>query len=180
MVEQMYNDQIIAEYLLGSLSEEEIERFDEMSFIDDEFAERLRAVENDLVDAYAKGELSGNKLERFKSFYLASPVRREKVRFAEAFQSAASASVVVDDKNRQRAFPARSDKKSSLWRRFFEIPSLQWGLVAAALMLLRQDGGNVLLVRPVVDHLVAVDTPRDAAKDAATRHAVVSSSAPPR
>jgi hypothetical protein len=140
VVEQTYNDQIIAEYLLGSLSEEETERLDEMSFTDDEFAERLRAVENDLVDAYARGELSGSKLERFQSFYLASPTRREKVRFAEAFQMTASQSIVVDERDRQRALPDRSVKESGRWRRFFAMPSLQWGLAAAALMLLAAGG----------------------------------------
>jgi hypothetical protein len=40
-----------------------------------------------LVDAYVNGELSGDTLERFRSVYLSSPVRREKVRFAEALRT---------------------------------------------------------------------------------------------
>jgi len=139
--EQTYNDQLIAEYLLGSLAEEKTERFDELSFTDDEFAERLRAVENDLVDAYARGELSGNKLERFKSFYLASPVRREKVRFAQVFQTSAAPAIVADQKI--RAFPDRfvADRFDSR-RRFFAFPgrTLQWGLAAAASLLLAVGG----------------------------------------
>src|SRR5215475_4287740 len=52
MEKQAYNEELIVQYLLGSLPEEETERFDELCFVDDEFAEKLSAVENDLVDKY--------------------------------------------------------------------------------------------------------------------------------
>ena len=71
MNKQAYNDQSIIQYLLGSLPEAEAERFDELSFTDDEFAEELKAAEKELVDAYARGELAGAALEQFKSYYLA-------------------------------------------------------------------------------------------------------------
>src|SRR5215471_6935099 len=74
---------MMIEYLLGSLPEKEAERLDELSITDDAFVSRLNDVENDLVDAYVRGELSGEIRERFRSFYLASPKRRAKVRFAE-------------------------------------------------------------------------------------------------
>src|SRR5215475_4220397 len=86
MEKQAYNEELIVQYLLGSLPEEETERFDELCFVDDEFAERLSAVENDLVDTYVRGELSSRNLKRFDSHYLASPRRREKIRIARAFQ----------------------------------------------------------------------------------------------
>jgi hypothetical protein len=82
---ETYNDQVIIQYLLGYLPEEETERVEELCFIDEEFAVRLSAVENDLVDAYVRGKLSGEKLERFDSYYLASPKRRKKVKTARAF-----------------------------------------------------------------------------------------------
>jgi len=73
-------------YLLGSLPEDEAERFDELSVADEDFAWRLRIAENDLVDAYVRGELSGETLERFETHYLSSAKRREKVRFAGALR----------------------------------------------------------------------------------------------
>lgn len=79
-----YDDQLVVQYLLGSVSGEDAARLDELSIANDEFAEHLRAVEDDLVDAFVRGELSGNSLDRFQSHYLASPHRREKVRFAES------------------------------------------------------------------------------------------------
>ena len=86
MEKQIYNEELIVQYLLGSLPEAETERFDELCFVDDEFAERLSAIENDLVDTYVRGELSSRNLKRFDSHYLASPRRREKIRIARAFQ----------------------------------------------------------------------------------------------
>src|SRR5262245_23470327 len=95
MEKQIYSDELIAQYLLGSLSEAETERFDELSFVDDEFVVRLGSVENDLVDTYVRGELSGQKLERFDAYYLASPIRQEKVKTARAFQSNVSKAVAA-------------------------------------------------------------------------------------
>jgi len=119
---QVFDDQVLIRYLLGALTEAETERLDELSIADDEFASRLKAVENDLVDAYAKGELSGETLERFSSFYLASENRREKVRFAETFQ------VLTD-----RAASA-SPKRAPAARRPWFV--LGWGFATAACLLL--------------------------------------------
>lgn len=81
-----YNNQNITNYLLGCLPEGETEYFDELSFTDDDFANALKAAENDLIDAYIHEELAGETLEKFESYYLASPLRREKVDFARNLQ----------------------------------------------------------------------------------------------
>src|SRR2546427_5799203 len=82
---QPHGEQLIVRYLLGHLPDEEAEQLDELGITDDSFVARVRAVENDLVDAYARGELSGDTLAQFESSYLSSPSRREKGRFAKAF-----------------------------------------------------------------------------------------------
>ena len=87
MTTETYSVQTIRDYLLGQLPEAETERLDELSITDDECAERIRAVEHDLVDAFARGELHGAVLEQFRSSYLTNPRRREATRFAEALQS---------------------------------------------------------------------------------------------
>ena len=74
------DDDAIIQYLLGRLPDKEAERLDELSITDDDFALRLNAAEYDLVDAYVRGELSGDTQQRFRSFYLSSPKRREKLR----------------------------------------------------------------------------------------------------
>ena len=55
----------------------------------------MRDVENDLVDAYVRGTLDADTRTRFESFYMSSPRRRAKVRFARAF--------LPDDRHRCRA-----------------------------------------------------------------------------
>jgi hypothetical protein len=79
-----YDNQTLHAYLLGRLPEEDVERLDEMTFTDPDFAEELTAAEKDLIDAYVNGELNGEDLLNFESYYLATPLRRKKVTFARA------------------------------------------------------------------------------------------------
>ena len=72
-------DQHLIAYLVGRLPPGEVERVDELSIVDDAVAERLRAVEDDLVDAYVVGALDESLVVDFESVYLASALRREKV-----------------------------------------------------------------------------------------------------
>ena len=99
------SDQQLARYLLGLVREEEAERLDEASVADDEVASRLRVVENDLVDAYASGSLTGEMLEGFETHYLASPRRRENVTFARGFARAVSRAAPEDTENRGLSIP---------------------------------------------------------------------------
>jgi len=78
-------DQPLVQFLLGLLPDEEAQRLDEASIVDDVFSARLRAAEDDLVDAYVKGTLADDMRVRFESAYLASPLRRERVAFAVRF-----------------------------------------------------------------------------------------------
>lgn len=95
MTRRPIDEQLITDFLLGNLPEEEIEQLDEMSLADDDFANRLQVVENDLVDAYVKGELSGTTLAQFKSNYLRSSKRQEKVAFAETLQKITKRSTIA-------------------------------------------------------------------------------------
>lgn len=130
-------------YLLGALSETEGERLDELSLTDDEFAGRLGAVENDLVDAYVRGELAGDALQRFDTCYLASPMRREKVALARTFLRFAGTKAAAEIKARQAAAPLLSETKKkpspAAPRLSAFTPrrrALQWGMAAAALLML--------------------------------------------
>lgn len=97
------DEQMIVKYLLGSLSEKESEQLDEMSVTNEDFAERLEDAENDLVDAYVRGELSADTIARFKSHYLNSARRRHKVTFAETFRDMLIAQPAQIETNRRRA-----------------------------------------------------------------------------
>jgi hypothetical protein len=140
MSEVSYNDQGIADYLLGSLPSAEAERYDELSVSDDEFAAALNAGEKDLVDAYVHGELAEPALERFKSHYLASRLRHEKVVFAQAFQVFAerdAANVRINDAS--DTAPKRG-WFAALSKFLGPKPLLQWGLAVAILVLLFAGG----------------------------------------
>src|SRR5579885_901266 len=87
MSKQLDDTRTLTRYLLGSLPAAEAERLDELSVTDEEVAEALRSVENDLVDAYVHGELDEAARAQFKTHYLASPLRRERVAFAQDFKA---------------------------------------------------------------------------------------------
>jgi hypothetical protein len=147
-----HDEQRILEYLLGALPPGETERLDELSVTDDEFAERLQAVEYDLIDAYVRGELTGEMLGRFQSSYLASPKRRERVHLAQSLHKAA----------KQTALPIHRG-----WRRFLTPPprpALQWGLAAAAAVLVTVAGWLAVENRRLQDQTDAVLAERRSAE----------------
>ena len=139
MNEPKYNNQSLNEYLLGSLPEAEAERFDELSFTDENFADALKSAEQDLVDAYIHDELNGATLEKFKTHYLASPLRREKVEFSRAFQSYAGKNIAgkpSEIKTFAAAEPKRNlrDFFSNIFA--FSRPATAFGAAFAALALI--------------------------------------------
>jgi hypothetical protein len=139
--EAIPDDPQLVDYLLGLLPEEETERIDEQSIVDDEVAARLRCVENDLVDAYVSGTLEGAILARFESYYLASPRRREKVQFARRLLRAidripasggAVAHASVSSGEPLPCLGERPEKQARVSAR----SRFAWSLVAAAMLLL--------------------------------------------
>ncbi len=91
------DDEELIRYVLGLLPDEATERLDEASIADDELAARLHSVETDLVDSYVRGQLVGSTLDRFESYYLMSPRRRESVRGATRFVRALDRAVPRDE-----------------------------------------------------------------------------------
>lgn len=91
------DEKLIARYLLGDLTEPEGEAFERRYFADSELFRQISAVEDDLVDAYARGQLGGDDLRRFKKEYLSTDAGRRKVALAHAVvrgvDEAAAASV---------------------------------------------------------------------------------------
>ena len=144
-------NQVITQYLLGSLPEVETERLDELSVTSQEFAASLSATENDLIDSYVQGELSGTLLAQFESHYLASQVRRARVEFAKAFQVFARKHTVVEVSSiRGQADLDRKRKGGWLSTPGIfgeQYPALQWGLALATVIFIA--AGAFLLVQNV-------------------------------
>lgn len=140
MSKRIYTNHDLNQYLLGALPEAEAESFDELSFAEEEFVDALSAVEKDLVDAYVQGDLADPELERFKSYYLASPLRREKVKFAQAFKVMTDRKAVAPVEV-EAAAKSPTRRTASRWFSALNIfavghPALQWGFVAVALVLM--------------------------------------------
>jgi hypothetical protein len=130
MSDPIYDQHLLNQYLLGLLPEVETERFDELSIADDQFAARLQAAENDLVDAFVGNQLPKEMLEPFRKHYLASTVRREKVKFAMALYEANEAPA-------RQVPPIRHETPAGNWlSRAFAIPRFKFGFAVAALVLL--------------------------------------------
>ena len=142
MKRNTYSNEVITRYLVGALASDETERLDELSLTDDEFAERLQSVENDLVDEYVRGELQGNLLERFESSYLASPTNREKVKFAESLQRTVDRRAGAEGaKNAEQSVTHDSavsrGYRSSWWKGTFALPkTVLWPAMAVTAFLL--------------------------------------------
>src|SRR5689334_15645816 len=124
----IYDDALLTRYLLGELPAEQAEKLDELIIVDEEFAWRLRAAEDDLMDAYVRGTLADEELKKFLASYLSSPERRHKVEFAAA---------LLELGTRSATQAARSAAKSSPWRSLFgqSRPLFQWAMAGAALLL---------------------------------------------
>src|SRR5436309_16124107 len=74
---------MITAYLLGELSDAEQEEMEVRYFTDDALFEQLLAIEDDLIDRYARGQITASERQRFERHFMKSPARRKLVRFAD-------------------------------------------------------------------------------------------------
>jgi hypothetical protein len=118
----------LVRYLMDLLPEDEAERLDLASIVDDDVASRLCLVESDLVDDYVTGTLTGATLEQFETHYLSSSRRRDNVKLAARFLSAVER-VAADTDTRARAARVRG-----AWR------------LAAAVLVIAAGGAFVLQI----------------------------------
>ena len=74
----------ITRYLLEDVTPSEQEEIERRYFSDPEYLALVEAVEDDLIDAYARRDLSRADRERFERYFLRTRTRRERVKMAEA------------------------------------------------------------------------------------------------
>jgi hypothetical protein len=75
----------IRDYLLGSLPEERREKIEQQFLSDDDFHLEVEIVEEELFDDYLLNKLPEPDHRRFEVYFLASPLRRQRLQFARAF-----------------------------------------------------------------------------------------------
>lgn len=136
------NTEKAVQYLFGELDQAERDTLEDRIFSEDEFGIFLSAVEKDLIDDYARGEMDSALRQRFERNYLTSPSRREKVRVAEILQKEVFAEKEIF------APVVVTEAKPSLWQtlaEFFRVPNLALAGGLAAILLFVLLGGWILL-----------------------------------
>jgi CHAT domain-containing protein len=75
----------LRQYLLGQLDDDRREEIEKDLLAKDEMFEELLIVENEVIDEYVNGKLSAVERTAVEAHFLATPERREKLRFGRAF-----------------------------------------------------------------------------------------------
>jgi hypothetical protein len=140
------NEELVKRFLLGNVSEPERAQIEDRFLEKDDSYQELLIVEDDLIDAYVRGQLPATERALFEQRYLIYPSRRERVEFARTlFDSVSGKAAAV--------VPAREpDRSHSWWRSLFGgllngRPAL--GFIMAAALLVVVLGGLWLLMERV-------------------------------
>jgi len=137
--------EILKRYLLGRLDPETEELDNRLMLGDPSVENDLGAAEDELIDAYLRGELSAEDTERFQEHFLRSAARREKLAFAESLhryiEGELEAEPEVRPSRESRFREALLEAKrwlSGLWE---WSPSPAWSYALAGLLLVALIGG---------------------------------------
>lgn len=123
------NHELAKRFLLGSLSESERVKIEDDFLAQNDFYQELLEAEDDLIDAYVRGELPVPERARFEQRHLASPQSRERLEFARTLFKAVSG----------KAEPTRMPDRAAPWRRFLpggivRRPALGYAFAAVLLL----------------------------------------------
>jgi len=80
------DDITIRRYLLGQATDLEQQQAEELLLMDETGRRQIAIVEDELIEEYLAGELSGDELSSFESHFMAPPSRRENLRVARALR----------------------------------------------------------------------------------------------
>jgi hypothetical protein len=84
MADSTKDKTLMVRYILGRVSPEERATLEERYFADNDLFEEMLATENELIDSYVLGQLSGPDCLQFESHFLATPELRERVKLARS------------------------------------------------------------------------------------------------
>jgi hypothetical protein len=104
------NNQVaIRQYLLGQLTGDELDRFEEQLFVDEELVEELLAAEDELIDESIAGELSSTEAVQFDEFFLVTREREDNLRYRKALKR------VLKKKSTPIPFPVSPKASRMYW-----------------------------------------------------------------
>ncbi|HKX33200.1 MAG TPA: hypothetical protein VJ302_36320 [Blastocatellia bacterium] len=127
-------ENLIQRYLLGELAEADQTALEQELLTDRERFDQVWAFENELIDSYARGEMSRAERERFERRYLTSSLHRERVAIAKSL-------LTKIDQAPEEMVPAVTAAEPAVpwWSRISALqwwPSPAWGAALAAALLL--------------------------------------------
>ena len=129
MDHKLEDKSLIRSYLLGDLAEAERQVIEQRMITADEFYNQVLLAEDELVEEYALGRLTGKDKERFEASFLSTPEGREHVKLtADLIRYASEQSV-----EKPQAVGGRSKAARWNWSFFF---NSSLGLLAAAVIIL--------------------------------------------
>jgi anti-sigma factor RsiW len=135
------------QYLLGSLSDDEMSRVEETFFSDDARFEELEVLEDELIDGYVQAELSPEARRQFETRLRKSPRLVERVHFAKVLAEKAATSSAL----RQEAanlLSVASEPSAPAKRRWWQnafAPQPAFRIASAACLAFLLVGGDVLV-----------------------------------
>jgi anti-sigma factor RsiW len=87
LMEDIEEQRLIKEYLLGTLTEEEQQQIEQRVFTNPQFKARVLMGEDELVEDYVAGLLSESERERFTKHFLSTPSQIQKLRVTRALHT---------------------------------------------------------------------------------------------
>lgn len=137
----------IRQYLLGTLSQEQLAEFEERLLTDGGLYDELLMAEDELIDQFLSGALSATERERIESHFLRTPERQEHLRFASTLRRYVSANQPQVDEVVGIAQVAAAEelpqiavtphrKRSFLSTLFPRSPALAFSLACALLLVI--------------------------------------------
>jgi len=90
LLDKVEADARLTRYLLGAVSPAERENIEAEYLVDEDVFEQMLIAEDELVDAYARGELSDQERGQFEKNFLTSERGRDRVHFSQALAGAVS------------------------------------------------------------------------------------------
>ena len=125
-------DNVATNFLLGKLTEAENIRIEADYFSRDDLFEDILIAENELIDAYAMGQLAPEDQSRFENRLLLNPQQRQRVQFAKTLVKYASGQPLFVEELEHSA--AKSSWISVISLLTFKKPALSLSFALAALI----------------------------------------------
>jgi hypothetical protein len=142
-----FDEETCERYLLGELSEAGREQFEDAYFADDIFFERFLAVKDELLDAYARGELAEEKRLRFEKHFSATAPRQRQIDETKSFIGAITAvSTKTTARNAETGDATSKSSWGILFSNFLNSRAFAWQAALAVFLLLAL-GGTWIFVR---------------------------------